>query len=129
RDANPGVPISRVATQAELIDRTIGRQMLLARLCAVFALLALTIAAVGLYATVAYDVARRTAEIGIRIALGAGRGRVLSMVLGDVLGLVALGVAIGIPAALGASTLTRSFLFGLTSHDPVTLAVAVGVLL
>jgi predicted permease len=129
RDANPGVPISRVATQAELIDRTIGRQMLLARLCAVFALLALTIAVVGLYGTVAYDVARRTAEIGIRIALGAGRGRVLVMVLGDVLMLVVTGVAIGIPAALGASRFTRSFLFGLTSNDPLTLVVSVCVLL
>jgi len=125
-DANAGVPISRVATQATLIDQTIGQQMFLARLCAAFALLALTIAVIGLYGTVAYDVAQRTAEIGIRMALGAGRGRVLAMVIGDVLMLTALGLAMGIPAALAASTLATSFLFGLTSHDPVTLAAAVG---
>src|SRR5262249_27281976 len=128
RHANSRVPVTRLTTQAQLIDQTIGRQLLLSRLCAGFALLALVIAIVGLYGTVLYDVSRRTAEIGIRMALGADRRRVIRMVLGDVVALAFVGLAIGIPGALSAARFAEAFLFGVTGRDPLTLAVASGLL-
>src|SRR4029077_14350942 len=101
RQADPGVPMGMVSTQAAQIDSTINQEIIFARLCTLFAALAPLIACVGLYGTTSYNVARRTSEIGIRMALGAQRGTVLAMVLREVatLGLVAL--AIGIPIALG----------------------------
>ncbi len=82
-------------------------ETLFARLCTAFAMLALAIACVGLYGTTSYAVARRTGEIGIRMALGAQRGTVVWMVLRDVLILAILGLAISLPVALGASKLAR----------------------
>jgi len=127
-DANPRMPVERLRTQHGLIDRTISRQILLARLCSWFALLALVIAVVGLYGTVLYDVTRRTAEIGVRIALGATAGRVLWMVLGDVTRVTAGGLAIGIPAALALTRLADSLLVGVTHRDPMTVIGAAIVL-
>lgn len=90
---------------------------------------ALAIAGVGLYAAVSYGVARRTAEIGVRMALGAQRGRIVWMVLRGVLLLGAAGLVIGVPVALAASRLVESLLFGLEPTDPLALAGAVGMLL
>jgi macrolide transport system ATP-binding/permease protein len=100
-----------------------------ARLCTAFAILALTIACVGLYATTAYAVARRTSEIGLRVALGAGRGAVIWMVLRDVWVLVVVGLAIGASAALAASRLVESFLFETKPNDPGAVALAAAILL
>ncbi len=97
-------------TQAADIDQTINQEIVFARLCGAFAILALVIACVGLYATMAYAVARRTSEIGLRMALGAGRGAVIWMVLREVCLLSAVALAIGVPTALTASTLVESFL-------------------
>ena len=91
--------------------------------------MALTIAIVGLYGSVAYDVSRRTPEIGVRMALGASRGHIVRLVLGNVVLLAAAGIALGVPAALVASTFARAYLFGVTSRDPLTIVLAVGVLL
>jgi ABC-type antimicrobial peptide transport system permease subunit len=77
----------------------------------------------------AYAVARRTREIGIRMALGAQAGNVLWLVLRETLLLVSIGVAIGLPAALAATRLTRSMLFGLTENDPLTIALATLVMI
>jgi ABC-type antimicrobial peptide transport system permease subunit len=129
RRADARVPVSEVKTQAAEIDRSINEEITLARLCTVFAMLALTIACVGLYGTVAYNVARRTGEIGIRVALGAQRGRLVWMVLREVLALAVVGIAISVPAALGASKLVESFLFGMKGNDPWALTVAVATLL
>jgi predicted permease len=129
READGRVPITNLRTQAADIDRTINQEIVFARLCTAFAILALTIACVGLYATMAYAVARRTSEIGLRMALGAGRGAVVWMVLREVCVLAAAGLTIGIPAALAASRLTESFLFGTTPNDPGALAVAAAILL
>jgi ABC-type antimicrobial peptide transport system permease subunit len=97
--------------------------------CTGFAILGLTIACVGLYGTVAYNVARRTGEIGIRMALGAQRGAVVRMILRQVFVLAAVGLAIGLPTALGASKLVESFLFGMKANDPRALTLAVAILL
>src|SRR5277367_5476598 len=95
--ADPLLPVTDVQTQAAQINRSINQEITFARLCAAFGILALVIACVGLYGTMSYTVARRTSEIGLRMALGAQRGGVVWMVLREVLLLVALGLAIGVP--------------------------------
>lgn len=112
-------------SQSAWIDQTISQEIAFARLCTVFALLALAIACVGLYGTMSYNVARRTGEIGIRMALGAQRSRVLWMVLREVVLLAAVGLTIGVPTALAASKLVESFLFGMEPNDPLALTGSV----
>src|SRR5579871_1736798 len=129
READSRIPVTNVVTQAEEIDRTISRELLFAKLCTGFAVLALLIACVGLYGTMSYSVARQVGEIGIRMALGAQRGAVVWMVLRRVLLLAAVGLAISVPAALSASQLVKSFLFETQPNDPGTLALAGVVLL
>jgi macrolide transport system ATP-binding/permease protein len=123
--ADPRVPPTRVKTQRALIDATINQEVIFARLCTVFALLALAIACVGLYATMSYGVARRTGEIGVRMALGARRATVMWMVLREVLTLAAIALAVSVPVALAASRLVESFLFGMKRNDPLALTAAV----
>jgi predicted permease len=129
RRADSRVPISRVSTQAALIDHTINEEIVFARLCTAFAILALVIAGVGLYGTVSYSVARRTGEIGIRMALGAQRPLVIRMILSQVLRLTLAGLVLGLPAALAASKLIASFLFDMKPNDPLALGSAVVLLL
>jgi ABC-type antimicrobial peptide transport system permease subunit len=129
READSRMPVTNVATQAAEIDRTISRELTFARLCTGFAILALLTACVGLYGTMSYTVTRQVGEIGIRMALGAQRGAVVWMVLRHVLLLAAVGLAISVPAALGASQLVKSFLFETQPNDPGTLALAGVVLL
>ena len=128
-EADPRVPVTNIRTQAADIDQTINQEIVFARLCTAFAILALTIACVGLYATMAYAVARRTSEIGLRMALGAGRGAVIWMVLREVCVLAAVGLAIAVPTALATSRLIESFLFGMKPNDPRALALAAAILL
>jgi ABC-type antimicrobial peptide transport system permease subunit len=123
------VPLTSTKTQAADIDQTMNQEIVFARLCSAFAILALVIACVGLYGTMAYAVARRTREIGIRIALGARRSAVIGMVFREVCVLAAVGLAIGVPTALGTSRLVESFLFGTKPDDPGALAVAAAILL
>jgi predicted permease len=128
RDADVRVPVTNVVTERAEIEQTMNQEIVLARLCTVFAIVALAIACVGLYGTLAYGVARRTREIGIRIALGARRGSVVWMVLRDVCVLAALGLAIGVPIARGTSKYIASFLFDMTPNDPRAIAVAAATL-
>ena len=128
READSRIPVTDVVTQAAEIDRTINREITFAKLCTGFAVLALLIACVGLYGTTSYTVARQVGEIGIRMALGAQRGTVVSMVLRRVVLLVAVGLAISLPVALIGFRLVRSFLFGTEPNDPVTLSVAAAIL-
>jgi len=121
RRADQQLPLSDVKSQNAWIDQTISQEIAFARLCTAFALLALVIACVGLYGTMSYNVARRTGEIGIRMALGAQRGTVLWMVLREVVLLAAVGLAISVPTALAASRLVESFLFGMKPNDPLAL--------
>ena len=128
RQADARVPVAEVTTQSALIDGMISREITFARLCSAFAILALVIACVGLYGTVAYQVARRAGEIGIRMALGAQRGRLIWMVLREVLALAAVGLAISVPVALVTSKFVESFLFQMKHNDPLALSVAVAML-
>ncbi len=127
--ADARVPVTNLGTQAAQIDQQMSQQILFARLCTGFAVLALAIACVGLYGTMSYTVARRTGEIGIRIALGAQRRTVVWMVLRDALILAAVGLVISVPTALGTTKLVESFLFGVRPNDPLALAAAVTILL
>jgi predicted lysophospholipase L1 biosynthesis ABC-type transport system permease subunit len=126
--ADARIPVAGLSTQAALIDGEMGQEILFARLCTMFAVLALAIACVGLYGTTSYTVARRTGEIGIRMALGAQRGTVVWMVLRDVLALAVVGFAIGLPAALGASKLVESLLFEVKPGAPREMVQAVAIL-
>jgi len=129
READRRVPVTNFRTQAADIDQTINQEIVFARLCSAFAMLALLIACVGLYATMAYAVARRTNEIGLRMALGAGQRTVTWMVLREVCVLAAVGVAIAIPTALTTSRFIESFLFAMRPNDPRVLALAAAILL
>jgi len=129
RRADARVPVYNVKTQKADIDRTINQEIAFATLCSGFAGLALVIACVGLYGTVSYNVARRTSEIGIRMALGAQRARVVRMVLGDVSLLAAAGLALGTATALTTSKFVSSFLYGTKANDPAALVLAVATLL
>ena len=127
--ADARVPVTNLRTQSAEIDQSMSQEIAFARLCSTFAALALVIACVGLYATTAYAVARRTNEIGIRMALGARSGGVIWMVLRDVCALATIGVAISIPVATSASNLIESFLFDMQPNDPRALSLAVAILL
>jgi len=129
RQADPRVPVADIRTQSAAVNRTMNQEIVFARLGSGFAFLALTIACVGLYGTMSYAVARRTGEIGIRLALGAPVGAVLRMVLGEVFALALAGLFIGIPVCLTTSKLLQAFLFGVTRYDPVSLLVAVVTLI
>jgi macrolide transport system ATP-binding/permease protein len=129
READSRIPVTNVITQAAEIDRTIGQEVTFARLCTGFAVLALLIACVGLYGTMSYNIARRTGEVGIRMALGAQRGTVVWMVLRDVLVLASAGLAFGIPSAVGTSKFVASLLYQVKPHDPSALAAGVGIIL
>jgi predicted permease len=110
------------------MDGVLFSDRLLAKLATFFALLALLLACIGLYGVMSYDVARRTHEIGIRMALGAQRRDVVSLVLRETMLLVVIGVIIGLSAALATTRLISSLLYGLTPNDPLNIALA-GLLL
>ncbi len=125
---SPGVPITGINTQSRQIDQTIEQQRTFANLCTCFAVLALVIACVGLYGTMAYTVARRTGEIGIRMALGAERSNILWMVMREVVVLAAAGLAIGLALALETTRFVESFLYGTKPNDPLMLSISVLIL-
>src|SRR5207247_4010319 len=106
--ADARVPISSIQTQARTIDQTISQERTFATLCTYFALLACVIACVGLYGTMSYNVARRTNEIGIRMALGARRARLIWMVMRVVLLMSAAGLVIGLAAVLATTRFVHS---------------------
>jgi predicted permease len=129
RAYDPELPFANLQPLSQMIDDSINHERLIAKLSAVFGGLALLLAAIGLYGVVSYTIARRTNEIGIRMALGASRRDVLWMVLRETLMLASLGVALGVPTALAAARLVESRLFGLSAHDPGTLVASTVVLL
>jgi putative ABC transport system permease protein len=129
REIDPNVPVSSVAPMSELVADSIGAPRFFALLTGVFAVLALALAAVGIYGVMAYAVALRTPEIGVRMALGAGRRDVFALIVGDGLRLAAIGTGIGLVASALMSLSIRSLLFGVTPADPLTFAAMTALLL
>jgi len=128
-EANRNLPIDRVISLTEHISLSLAQERLVARLATFFGSLALLLACVGLYGVLSYAVARRTSEIGIRMALGAIRGDVIWLVLREALALVGAGVVIGVLASLAATRTVSTLLFGLNPNDPLTIAAATLLLL
>ena len=123
----PSSPM-RVRTFARQIESSLFEARLMRLLTSIFGVLALALAAVGLYGLMSYNVALRTREIGVRLALGARPARVVRMVLGSAIRMVALGVVIGLPFAWLASRAISRLVFGVTPTDPITIAAAVAIL-
>ena len=122
---DPNLPLIRPMTQRAQYDTTISTQTLFARLAGFFGLLAVALVATGLYGTLAYRVNRRTAEIGIRMAMGARRGQVVWMILRDSLTLTAVGAAMGVPFAMLVGRALASSLYGVTPLDEASYLLAV----
>jgi ABC-type antimicrobial peptide transport system permease subunit len=116
--------VSAISTMERQIDQTLLRERLVAALSAAFGATALVLAAIGLYGILAYAVARRTNEIGIRMALGATRSGVVWMVLREALALAACGVVAGLPVAVSLGQTAKGLLYGVAAFDPATFAGA-----
>lgn len=133
RDIDPSLPLFEVKSQTDQAQESMARETMFARVSTLFGSIAVLLAAIGLYGTMSYAVVRRTAEIGVRMALGAERGAVVRMVLRDAVALAGIGVAIGIPAALAVVHVSRQvleqLLFGLGPKDPLALGGAAAILL
>ena len=129
KQVNPNLPIDDVVSLSDHVGRSLVQQKLVARLGAFFGLLALLLACVGLYGVMSYGVARRTNEIGIRMALGAQRRSVLWLVLREALVLVVIGLVVGVLASLVVTKTAASLLYELKPNDPLTIAMATAVLM
>jgi predicted permease len=121
---DPNLPLLSVSTIGEEVSRMMGNDELSASLTGIFALLALVLAAIGLYGVMSYNVAQRTNEIGVRLALGAQRENVLWIILREALLLLSAGAVLGLPLSLAAARFVRQQLFGLKADDPLTYASA-----
>jgi predicted permease len=128
QQVDSNLPVAGMKTMNTLVDEFLFTERLVAMLSAMFGILATLLAAVGLYGVMAYTVARRTREIGIRVALGASRAEVVRLVMRDVGWMAALGIAIGLPGAMALGRLIQSQLFGLAASDPLTLTLATAAL-
>src|SRR5205085_2229025 len=120
--------IVQFQTLPSMVRDSLLRERLMATLSGFFGALAVLLATIGLYGVMAYTVARRRNEIGVRIALGAEQSRVVRMVLGEVAGIVIAGVVVGVALSLGVTRLVTSFLYGMKPTDPGTLAASAVVL-
>lgn len=122
--AEPGLAVANLRTQDDQIDQSTGKERVFGRLLTLFGAVALLLAAIGLHGLAAYSVARRTSEIGIRLALGASRRHVFWLILGRILLLALAGLAVGLPLALACGRLVASMLFGVTPADGGTILAA-----
>jgi predicted permease len=128
RSVDPNLPVTDSSTVAELVSNSLSQQRLIARLTSIFGGLALALACLGLYGVMSYIVTRRTAELGIRLALGASRAAVLWLVLNQLLFVIAIGLIAGLMLSLLSVRAVSSLLFGLSPYDPATILGAMGVL-
>ena len=123
REVEPTLPVFAIRTMEEIFDTTVTNQRIMLRLLIVFASLALLLAGIGLYGVLSYIVGQRTREVGIRLALGATAGSVRQLILGQGLKLAALGLGVGLFAALGVAQLLGSLLYSVSPYDPLSLTV------
>jgi predicted permease len=123
-DIDPDLPLEEITTQKLVIKKSLRQERLFALLCGSFALLAVLLSCIGLYGIMAYNVARRTGEMGIRKALGARPWDVARSIFREALILAVIGVAIGLPVALALVRLIESFVYGIDPHDPLTMVGA-----
>lgn len=119
---DPTLPVD-IATLRERVSKLADQPRFQATLVGFFAAIGLVLAVIGLYGVIAFLVAQRTQEIGVRMALGAGRSDILRLVMGKSLRLIVCGTAVGLVAALTVSRVLSSLLFGIGSHDPITFAL------
>jgi predicted lysophospholipase L1 biosynthesis ABC-type transport system permease subunit len=124
----PKIRIRNLEPMTDLLSITVGREHALASLAMAFSIVALLLAAIGLYGVMAFQVSARTREIGVRMALGAARGQVVRMVIGQALLVVAIGIGVGVPFALAGARSLRALLYGVTPFDPAPLASGAAVL-
>jgi predicted permease len=125
-EIDPDLPVGKITTLREQVSSGLGQQRLIARLTTIFGGLALALACLGLYGIMSYTVARRTAELGIRLAIGARRAQILKLVLNQSLFLIGAGLLAGLALSFAGGRAIGSMLFGLSPYDPVvTLAAAV----
>jgi predicted permease len=127
-DLDPNLTITSVRTMRQTVDLSFDQERAVAGLAGLFGIVALVLAVIGLYGVTAYTVAQRTNEIGIRMALGANRVKVVQMILQGAFLRVAMGLILGLPLAIGAGKLISSELYGVSSWDPLALTVAAGAL-
>ena len=129
REMDANLPIYAMRTMDEQVSNSLSTERMIASLSTVFGFVATMLAIIGLYGVMSYSVSQRTREIGIRMALGAEQGKVIGMVMREVLVLIAIGVALGVPAALLLTRVVKSQLYGLQAHDPWTLGLATALLI
>ena len=122
---DPAVPVVNIRTEDEVLRQVLFLERTLAFLSSAFGALALVLACVGIYGTIAYTVAQRTKELGIRMALGAEREKILRMVLRETLVVVGAGLLVGLPLAILGTRMLTTQLYGLSPHDPLTLVIAI----
>ncbi|HEY7185125.1 MAG TPA: FtsX-like permease family protein, partial [Vicinamibacterales bacterium] len=127
-DADPNLTVINVRTLEEQVARTFDQQRAVASVAGLFGLVALVLAAIGLYGVTAYSVARRRSEIGVRMALGADRGNVIGLVLAGAFTRVGIGLVLGVPLAVGAGYLLSAQLYGVPFWDPIALSLAAAAL-
>jgi ABC-type antimicrobial peptide transport system permease subunit len=128
RDLDANIPVYAMRTMDEQISNSLSTDRMIASLSTVFGSVATVLAIIGLYGVMSYSVAQRTREIGIRMALGAEQGKVIGMVMREVTMLIAIGVTVGVPAALLLTRVVKSQLYGLEAHDPWTVGLATALL-
>jgi predicted permease len=122
---NPNILVDNVSSLEEQVDRSIATQALIARLSGFFGVLAVFLACMGIYGLLSYSVARRTSELGIRLALGAQTPMLLWMILRECIVLLALGLAVGVPIALSSTHILKSLLYELSPLDPMAISIAI----
>ena len=125
---DPNLPLMRMISLSDQVSRNFSQQRLIARLTSLFGILALVLASIGVYGVTAYNAGQRTNEIGVRMALGAGRGDVVALILRGAMLLVAIGLLLGAPMVLAGGRLLGSQLYGLNPYDPAILSAAILVL-
>jgi ABC-type antimicrobial peptide transport system permease subunit len=123
-EIDPNLTITSVRTMREQVERSFDQERAVAGLAGLFGIVALLLAAVGLYGVTAYTVAQRTNEIGLRMALGADRAKVIGLVLRGAFQRVLIGLGIGVPLAIGAGRLIAAQLYGVSFWDPAALGIA-----